>query len=163
MNASSAAAIVLAAGKGTRMKSARHKVLHRLAGKSMVWHVLTALAGAGLAPERTTIVLGEGADDVRAEVERGFPEARFRFVLQAERLGTGRAVLTAREAVPEDAETVVVAYGDTPLLRAETVMALLAQRERERDDAHGSPVTLVTGVLEDPQDLGRIVRAADGS
>src|SRR5688572_24203739 len=157
----SAAAIVLAAGKGTRMKSARHKVLHRLAGKSMVWHVLTALRDAGFAPERTVIVLGEGADEVRAEVERHFPEARFRFVLQERQLGTGHAVLCAREAVPEDAESIVVAYGDTPLLRAETILALLEQRRV--DDARGMPVTLVTGVLESPQDLGRIVRGVNGA
>ena len=161
MSATSAAAIVLAAGKGTRMKSARHKVLHKLAGKSMVWHVLSALAGAGFTPERTTIVLGEGAEEVRAEIERCFPNRNFRFALQAERLGTGHAVLTARAAVPQDAETVLVAYGDTPLLRAETVTALLTQRAR--DDAQGFPVTLVTGVLEHPQDLGRIVREGDGS
>ena len=161
MSALSAAAIVLAAGKGTRMKSARHKVLHQLAGKSMVWHVLTALADAGFAPERTTIVLGEGAEEVRGEVERCFPESSYRFALQAERLGTGHAVLNARETVPDEAETVLVAYGDTPLLRAETITALLAQRAR--DDARGLPVTLVTGVLENPQDLGRIVRGADGS
>ena len=156
----SAAAIVLAAGKGTRMKSARHKVLHRLAGKSMVWHVLTARREAGFAPERTTIVLGEGAEEVRAEVERHFPDASFRFVLQERQLGTGHAVLCARQAVPDDVESILVAYGDTPLLRAETILALLDQRRS--DDARGAPVTLVTGVLENPQDLGRIVRGKDG-
>ena len=161
MSATSAAAIVLAAGKGTRMKSARHKVLHRLAGKSMVWHVLTALADAGFAPERVTIVLGDGADEVRAEVTRGFPNSAFRFALQAQQLGTGHAVLTTRDEVPRDAQSVLVAYGDTPLLRGETIAELLEQRAS--DDARGFPVTLVTGVLEDPQDLGRIVRGPDGA
>src|SRR5688500_18479684 len=157
----SAAAIVLAAGKGTRMKSARHKVLHRLAGKSMVWHVLTALAEAGFAPERTAIVLGEGADDVRAEIQRHFPDAPYRFVLQAEQRGTGHAVLTAQAVVPQDAQSVLVAYGDTPLLRAGTIRDLLEQRAQ--DDARSFPVTLVTGALDNPQDLGRIVRGADGA
>jgi bifunctional UDP-N-acetylglucosamine pyrophosphorylase / glucosamine-1-phosphate N-acetyltransferase len=157
----SAAAIVLAAGKGTRMKSARHKVLHRLAGKTMVWHVLTALAEAGFAPERVAVVLGDGADEVRAEVVRGFPGRRYRFALQNEQRGTGHAVLSARDEVPPDAESVVVAYGDTPLLRSETISALLEQRAA--DDAQGRPVTLLTGVLSDPQDLGRIVRGPDGA
>ena len=161
MSPTSAAAIVLAAGKGTRMKSARHKVLHRLAGKSMIWHVLTALRDAGFSPERTAVVLGDGAAEVRAEIEAHFGGAQFRFVTQELQLGTGHAVLTARDAVPSDADSVLVAYGDTPLLRAETIEAVLEQRAR--DDAAGMPVTLVTGVIENPQDLGRIVRGADGA
>ena len=155
------AAVVLAAGKGTRMKSARHKVLHRLAGRSMIWHVLTALRDAGVPPERTAVVLGQGADEVRGEIETQLAGAGYRFVIQERQLGTGHAVLTAREAVPSDARSVVVAYGDTPLLRAETIVALL--EERERDAAAGRPVTLVTGVIENPQDLGRIVRGVDGA
>ena len=155
------AAIVLAAGKGTRMRSARHKVLHRLAGKTMLWHVLRALLDAGLPPERTTIVIGEAADHVRAEVETEFPGLPYPFVNQDRQLGTGHAVLVAQPSVPTDAHTAIVAYGDTPLLRPSTVLALLDQRRT--DDAAGRPVTLVSGVLLDPQDLGRIVRAPDGA
>jgi bifunctional UDP-N-acetylglucosamine pyrophosphorylase/glucosamine-1-phosphate N-acetyltransferase len=130
---------VLAAGKGTRMKSARHKVLHRLAGKTMIWHVLSALRDAGFAAERTAVVLGDAAEDVRAEIDRHFADAPYRFVFQERQLGTGHAVLCAQGAVPPDAQQVVVAYGDTPLLRPETILALVEQRMA--DDAHGHPVT----------------------
>lgn len=143
------------------MKSSRHKVLHRVAGKTMLWHVLTALREAGVPADRTSIVIGEGADQVRSEVEREFASAPYRFVLQERQLGTGHAALTAKTSVPPDAPTAIVAYADTPLLRPQTIQALLAQREK--DEAAGRPVTLVTGELDDPQDLGRIVRDADGA
>ncbi|HEU5316851.1 MAG TPA: bifunctional UDP-N-acetylglucosamine diphosphorylase/glucosamine-1-phosphate N-acetyltransferase GlmU [Chloroflexota bacterium] len=157
--ASTAAAIVLAAGKGTRMKSARHKVLHRVAGRTMLWHVLTALRDAGIPVERTCIVVGDGAEQVRSEVQEEHAGVPYAFVLQERQGGTGHAVLAARAAVPTDAATTVVAYADAPLLQASTIQRLLAQHEA--DDAAGHPVTLVTGTLEDPQDLGRIVRGAD--
>jgi bifunctional UDP-N-acetylglucosamine pyrophosphorylase / glucosamine-1-phosphate N-acetyltransferase len=149
------AAVVLAAGKGTRMRSQRHKVLHAVAGRPMLWHVLTALREAGLAPDRTVVVVGDGAAAVRASVEAHFGAGAYRFVHQEPQLGTGHAVLVAREAIPPQAETVLVAYGDTPLLRAETVRRLL-----ERHAAGAAPLTLVTGHLDDPGGYGRIVRCA---
>ncbi len=158
MTLANPAAVVLAAGKGTRMKSGRHKVLHRLAGKSMLWHVLTALRQAGIPPERTTIVIGDSAAEVRAEAETQFQGAPYAFALQEPQLGTGHAALQAQPHVPADADAIVVAYGDTPLLQAGTITSLLDQVAQST-----APVTLVTGILDDPQDLGRIVRSPDGA
>jgi bifunctional UDP-N-acetylglucosamine pyrophosphorylase / glucosamine-1-phosphate N-acetyltransferase len=139
------------------MRSTKHKVLHELAGRSMLWHVLTALREAGVPAERTTIVIGDAAAEVRAEVERRFPGVPYTFALQEIQLGTGHAALVAKPYVPHDAHTVVVAYGDTPLLQPSTIVALV-----ERHEESGRPVTLVTGSLPPPQDLGRIVRDAAG-
>jgi bifunctional UDP-N-acetylglucosamine pyrophosphorylase/glucosamine-1-phosphate N-acetyltransferase len=116
--------VVLAAGKGTRMRNARPKVLHPLAGLPLIGHVLgTARA---LAPERLVIVLAPGMDEVAATVGRLAPEARI--LLQEPQLGTGHAVMAAREALPHQG-TVLVVFGDTPLLTPETCRALIAARE----------------------------------
>jgi len=147
------AAVVLAAGKGTRMRSQRHKVLHDVAGRPMLWHVLVALRGAGIDPDATVVVIGDGADGVRQAVEGHFGAGAYRFVLQEPQLGTGHAVLVAREAVGARAETLLVAYGDTPLLQPETVRLVLDRHARE-----GAALTLVTGELDDPGGYGRIVR-----
>jgi bifunctional UDP-N-acetylglucosamine pyrophosphorylase/glucosamine-1-phosphate N-acetyltransferase len=138
------------------MRSQRHKVLHDVAGRAMLWHVLVALRQAGFAPEATVIVVGDGAADVRQAVGGSFGADAYRFVLQEPQLGTGHAVLVAREAVAPEAETVLVAYGDTPLLQPETVRRVLARHE-----AAGAPLTLVTGLLDDPGGYGRIVRDGD--
>jgi bifunctional UDP-N-acetylglucosamine pyrophosphorylase / glucosamine-1-phosphate N-acetyltransferase len=151
------AAVVLAAGKGTRMRSSRHKVLHRLAGRSMVWHVLTALHGAGIPAAQTVVVIGDSAETVRAEIEAEFGAGTYSFALQQPQLGTGHAVLQARPYVSPRTQTVVVAYGDTPLLQSETVTALVAKHRTSNASA-----TLVTGHLADPQDLGRIIRDGAG-
>jgi bifunctional UDP-N-acetylglucosamine pyrophosphorylase/glucosamine-1-phosphate N-acetyltransferase len=139
------------------MRSGRHKVLHHVAGRSMLWHVLTALLQAGIAPDRVAIVVGESADEVRAEVVREFGASGFTFALQAEQRGTGHATLAARSAVPADARTIVVAYGDTPLLQDATVRNLLAAHASAR-----ATVTLVTGTLADPYGYGRLVRDGAG-
>lgn len=149
--------MVLAAGAGTRMRSAIHKVLHPVAGRAMVWHVLAAVAGAGVAPARTVVVIGDQAESVEAAIRADWPGAGHAFALQAERLGTGHATLVARPLVAPDAATVVVAYGDTPLLQASTVARLVASHE-----AAQARVTLVTGDMADPSGYGRIVRDASG-
>ncbi|HEX2186041.1 MAG TPA: bifunctional UDP-N-acetylglucosamine diphosphorylase/glucosamine-1-phosphate N-acetyltransferase GlmU, partial [Chloroflexota bacterium] len=146
-------AVVLAAGKGTRMRSRRHKVLHEVAGRPMIWHILTALHQAGIEPSRTVVVIGDSAPQVREAVESAFGTGRYAFALQEPQLGTGHAALQARPHLPEDVSDVVVAFGDTPLLQAETVRQLL-----DRHHAGGRPVTLVTGLLDDPTGYGRIVR-----
>ncbi|MGH2351439.1 MAG: bifunctional UDP-N-acetylglucosamine diphosphorylase/glucosamine-1-phosphate N-acetyltransferase GlmU [Chloroflexota bacterium] len=146
---------MLAAGKGTRMQSRRHKVLHALAGKPMIWHVLVALRNAGIPPARTTVVVGDGAAEVQAAIEAHFGAGTYGFALQERQLGTGHATLQARPMVPAGSDAVIVAYGDTPLLRAETVAQLLAHHR-----ASAAPLTLVTGHLEDPHGYGRIVRGA---
>ena len=143
--------VVMAAGLGTRMKSARAKVLHELAGRPLVAHVCRA--AAELEPDRIVVVVGHQAELVeeaaRAALEGG--AAELRFALQAEQLGTGHAVQQTVEHF--SGGTVVVLSGDVPLVRAETLRALLeAHREA------GNAATLLTTVLDDPTGYGRVVR-----
>ncbi|MDH6464218.1 bifunctional UDP-N-acetylglucosamine pyrophosphorylase/glucosamine-1-phosphate N-acetyltransferase [Micromonospora sp. A200] len=145
--------VVLAAGEGKRMKSALPKVLHPLLGRTLLGHVLTA--AAPLAADRTVVVVGHGAEQVRAHLTEIAPGATP--VLQAQQLGTGHAVRIALEAVPEASGTVVVINGDVPLLRAETVAALVAAHEGE-----GAAATVLAAEVPDPTGLGRIVRDAAG-
>ena len=145
--------VVLAAGEGKRMKSALPKVLHPLLGRTLVGHVLAA-AGE-LRAQRTLVVVGHGADQVEAHLAEVAPEATP--VLQAEQRGTGHAVRIALEAVPETTGTVVVLNGDVPLLRGETVSALVAAHEQA-----GTAATVLAAEVPDPTGLGRIVRDAAG-
>ena len=115
--------VVLAAGKGTRMKSPRPKVLHRLAGRSMIHHVLAV--AAELEPTRAVVVLAPDMADVADEVDRGPQPATI--VLQEPQLGTGHALLVARDRLPASGE-VLVLYGDTPLLTPTTLRSLLEAR-----------------------------------
>jgi bifunctional UDP-N-acetylglucosamine pyrophosphorylase / glucosamine-1-phosphate N-acetyltransferase len=148
-----AAVLVLAAGEGKRMKSRLPKVLHSLCGRSMVGHAL-AVAGE-LAPERLVVVVGHGRDQVSAEVTGQSPGALV--VVQEQQLGTGHAVRMVTEALGDFRGTVVVTYGDMPLLRGQTL--------RELVDVHhagGNAVTVLTAT-GDPVGYGRIVRDADGA
>ncbi len=146
-------AIVLAAGSGTRMRSSLHKVLHPVVGRTMLWHVLEAVSGAGVLPAATVIVVGDRSEQVVASVDQDRAGAGYAFAEQAARLGTGHATLVARPQVKGNPSTIVVAYGDTPLLQASTVERLLRTHHET-----GALVTLVTGVLDDPSGYGRIVR-----
>jgi bifunctional UDP-N-acetylglucosamine pyrophosphorylase/glucosamine-1-phosphate N-acetyltransferase len=158
-DASPAVAIVLAAGEGTRRKSRRPKVLHELAGRSMLAHVLAALAP--LAAARTAVVIGAGRDQVAANLAgRRLPSLQA--VVQERQLGTGHAVRVALEALAAaqplaDAAPVVVVPGDTPLLRPETLSALLALHTERQASA-----TLLTAVVDDPSGYGRVVREGGG-
>ncbi|MEU1888669.1 bifunctional UDP-N-acetylglucosamine diphosphorylase/glucosamine-1-phosphate N-acetyltransferase GlmU [Micromonospora sp. WMMD987] len=145
--------VVLAAGEGKRMKSALPKVLHPLLGRTLLGHVLAA-AGP-LRADRTVVVVGHGADQVRAHLAEVAPDATG--VLQAEQLGTGHAVRIALDAVPDATGTVVVINGDVPLLRTGTVEALVAAHEGE-----GAAATVLAAEVPDPTGLGRIVRDAAG-
>jgi len=150
-------AVVLAAGLGKRMRSRRAKVLHELAGRPLVCHVLAALAP--LEPDRVALVVGHQADAVRAAVaELGAPGMRdLRIVLQPEQRGTGHAVACAAAAFAGFAGDVLVLYGDVPLIRPATLRALL--------DAHraaGADLTLVTLHFARPAGYGRIIRGPDG-
>lgn len=145
--------IVLAAGAGTRMRSTLPKVLHEVAGRSMVGHVLDAVAGAGA--EQVVVVVGHGRDQVAPHVLQIVPGAVI--AVQAEQLGTGHAVRVAVEEAGIEAGTVVVVYGDTPLLEADSISALVADHE-----AHARAVSVLTGVVPDPFGYGRIVRTGDG-
>jgi bifunctional UDP-N-acetylglucosamine pyrophosphorylase/glucosamine-1-phosphate N-acetyltransferase len=143
--------VVLAAGEGKRMKSSLPKVLHPLLGRSLVGHVLAA-AGP-LEAQLTLVVVGHGADQVSEHLSEVCPQARP--VLQAEQRGTGHAV---RVALPADVTgTVVVLNGDLPLVRPETLAALLERHERD-----GNSATLLTAEVADPAGLGRIVTGEKG-
>lgn len=147
--------VVLAAGEGKRMKSALPKVLHPLLGRTLVGHVLAAAEPLGA--RRTLVVVGHGADQVEAHLAEIAPDART--VRQAQQRGTGHAVRTALEAEPEAATgTVVVLNGDVPLLRPETIAALVATHE-----AGGCAATVLSARVPDPTGLGRIIRTAGGA
>ncbi|HEY8170516.1 MAG TPA: bifunctional UDP-N-acetylglucosamine diphosphorylase/glucosamine-1-phosphate N-acetyltransferase GlmU [Candidatus Limnocylindria bacterium] len=145
------AAIVLAAGQGTRMRSRVPKVLHSLAGRPMIDHVLAALAGAGI--EHPIVVTGHGAD----AVERAL-EGRATSVRQEPQRGTADAVRVGLERLETPSSSVVVTMGDAPLVSADVFAALA--RERDASDA---AVALVSASLADAAGYGRIVRAADGT
>ena len=147
----SAAAILLAAGKGTRMKSRLPKVMHRIAGRTLVGHVLANLAPLGL--QRAVVVIAPGMDDVAAEVAPN-PTA-----FQTEQLGTGHAVGCAKAALGGFSGDVLVVYGDTPFVTTDTLTRLLARRRR--DD---NPAVVVLGMRPaDPSGYGRLIQAADGT
>jgi bifunctional UDP-N-acetylglucosamine pyrophosphorylase / glucosamine-1-phosphate N-acetyltransferase len=147
------AAVVLAAGKGTRFRSDLAKVLHRAAGRTLVGHVLEALRPLDLA--QVIVVVGHQADEVRAEVEAsGVPGVTT--VLQAEQRGTGHAVQQAVPALAEGIERVLVLPGDTPLLTAPTLAELLAASE-------GRAAAMLTAELDDPTGYGRVLRTDAGS
>ena len=139
--------IVLAAGQGKRMRTARPKILHPLAGQPLLAHVLEA--ARRLSPDKTIVVHGHGAEEVRA----AFGEAGVEWVLQAEQLGTGHAVQQAMPRISSGAD-VLILYGDVPLVRPETLRRLAS--------AAGEGVAVLTAELEDPAGYGRIVRDAKG-
>src|SRR5438552_1629635 len=113
-------AIVLAAGEGTRMRSARPKVLHAIAGRSLLAHVLAAIGEAGVTA--TAVVIGPGEAAVAAEVKRLSPNAEC--FVQDERRGTAHAVLAARGAIERHPDDILIAYGDAPLLRSASLLRL---------------------------------------
>ncbi len=147
--------IVLAAGGGTRMKSKTMKVLHPIAGRSMIGHVLHA-AGA-LEPTRIVAVVGNQREQVGPHIEQLVPGVVL--AVQETQEGTGHAVRMGWEALPAEARTgtVIIAYGDTPLLQGESLTAF-AEFHRASADA----MSILTGVVADPSGYGRIVRGADG-
>ena len=150
---SDAVAIVLAAGKGTRMKSDLPKVLHEVCGQSMVEHVFDAVRAAGVS--RIVCVIGHQADLMR---ERLGGHSDVEFVLQAEQHGTGHAVQMAEPLLRDYEGPVLVLAGDTPLLRAESLKGLLSELcDNSAACVVGSAVT------ENNAGLGRIVRDADGT
>jgi bifunctional UDP-N-acetylglucosamine pyrophosphorylase / glucosamine-1-phosphate N-acetyltransferase len=138
--------VILAAGKGTRMKSPRPKVLHRLAGRSMIEHVLSL--AAGLQTRGTVAVLAPDMTDVAAEVERAPQPATIAF--QEPQLGTGHALMVARDHLPPSGE-VLVLYGDTPLLLPATLTRLLEARR-----AVGAAVAVLGMRPPDPAGYGRL-------
>lgn len=144
--------IILAAGQGTRMKSALHKVLHPIAGRPMLLHLLAT--AATLEPDRQVVVVGAGREQVEAAVA---PHG-VRTALQAEQLGTGHAVAQAREALAGFDGDILILYGDVPLVRAETMQAMIA-----RLNAPDAPASVVLGFRPtDPAAYGRIIADSAG-
>jgi bifunctional UDP-N-acetylglucosamine pyrophosphorylase / glucosamine-1-phosphate N-acetyltransferase len=121
VNSSSSLAIILAAGEGTRMKSSKPKVLHEVAGRSMLGHVLAAVQAANIS--RIVVVIGPGREDVATQIKNHAPDAEI--IVQTERLGTAHAVLHARIALEQKPKSVVVLFADTPLITPQTIYKML--------------------------------------
>jgi bifunctional UDP-N-acetylglucosamine pyrophosphorylase/glucosamine-1-phosphate N-acetyltransferase len=140
-------AIVLAAGEGTRMRSARPKVLHAVAGRSLLAHVLAAVAEAGV--DSTAVVIGPGQDAVAAEAQRATPGATT--FIQHERRGTAHAVLAAKPALERRPDDILIVYGDTPLIRPATLARL------RQALAEGAAVAVLAFRPHDPKGYGRLI------
>ena len=145
--------VILAAGKGTRMKSSLPKVAHTLGGLPIIEHVIRT--AEELQAASTVVVVGHGADVVR-ELLNG--RRNIDFVTQSPQLGTGHAVLQAEPKLAGKSGTVILLYGDVPLLRPDTLRRLL-----ERHQAHRAAATVLTAELADPYGYGRIVRDRSGA
>lgn len=143
--------IVLAAGKGTRMKSSLHKVLHPIGGRAMIKHLLDTVSN--LSPSHSTIVVGADRDQLEGALDN------VSFAVQEPQLGTGHAVMAARDSFKSFAGDILILYGDVPLITQETLEAMLAARRSE-----DAPVAVVLGFRPtDPAAYGRLVTADDGS
>ena len=142
--------VILAAGKGTRMKSKLPKVLHKVGGHPMLEHVMDAAEAAGC--RDNVVVIGHGAELVRELVGD-----RARIALQAEQLGTGHAVLQAADTLKDFTGTVMILCGDTPLLEAEELRKFYAEHVKS-----GAAATVMSAMMEDPFGYGRILRDANG-
>ena len=143
--------VILAAGKGTRMKSARPKVLHRVAGQPLIEHVLAC--AAAVHPRSTTVVIGHQAGDLTAALagHRGLT-----FVVQEPQLGTAHALMTTEGVHTGHTGVLVLLSGDVPLLTPSTLQTLVNRHEQT-----GAAATVVTAVVEDPRGYGRIVRTGE--
>lgn len=146
------AAIILAAGKSTRMKTEWPKVLHEICGQPMLAYVLSACRDAGV--DRLLVVVGHGKEEVVAHFSE---QSDVKWVEQTKQKGTGHAVLCCREALMDFDGSVLVIAGDMPLVRRETLANLLETRQN-----CGDAVVIATTVLEDPDGYGRIVRNEAG-
>lgn len=142
--------VVLAAGQGKRMKSKLYKVLHQVCGKPMVGHVVHALEQ--LETHRTVVVVGHGADSVKA-----YLGDRAEYVMQEQQLGTGHAVLQAKELLADEDGITVLLYGDTPLVTSTSLQEMI-QLHKDK----GAAATVMTAIMENPFGLGRIIRNEQG-
>lgn len=144
-------AVLLAAGQGTRMKSDLPKVLHPLAGKPMLWHTLKALSQA--TTEKPVVIVGHGADQVME-----FVGETADCILQEPQLGTGHAAMQAESVLKGRSDYVIVTYADMPLLRGEAFKKLVETQLRNR-----GPISMLSGIADDPRGFGRIARKEDGT
>ncbi|MEA2827513.1 MAG: bifunctional UDP-N-acetylglucosamine pyrophosphorylase / glucosamine-phosphate N-acetyltransferase [Actinomycetota bacterium] len=153
MTARAGKAVILAAGQGKRMGSDLPKVLHLVDGKPMVIYCLEASMAAGI--DDVILVVGVGRDEVIEAVDDAYEGVEYAF--QEEQLGTGHAVMQAREFLDGWDGNVAVLYGDMPMLTAETIRSVVEHR-----DATGAAAVVLTIELENPPDFGRVVRDGDG-
>ena len=144
-------AVLLAAGQGTRMKSKLPKVLHPLAGKSMLWHTLQAVQQAST--EKPVVIVGHGAEKVC-----DFVGGEAVCVLQEPQLGTGHAAMQAEPMLKGKSDYVIVTYADMPLLRGETFQQLAEMQKQ-----NAGPISILTVIADDPRGFGRVVRKDDGT
>ncbi len=145
--------IILAAGKGTRMKSEKAKVLHEVYYAPMVHHVIEAVSP--LKPDKIGVIVGHQRKAVKESLA---VFDNLTFVTQEEQLGTGHAVLSAEQAIPEGEGTVMILNGDSPLLQSETLREMLDQHQK-----NGATATLMTTHLDDPSNYGRIITDDKGT
>lgn len=143
-------AVILAAGKGTRMKSELPKVLHKVGGRPMLEHVMDAAEAAGC--RDNVVIVGH-----RAEMVQSLIGDRARTALQAEQLGTGHAVLQAADILHDYTGTVMILCGDTPLLEAEELRKFYEEHVKS-----GAAATVMSAMMEDPFGYGRILRDENG-
>lgn len=143
-------AIILAAGKGTRMKSKLYKVLHPVCGKPMVQHVVDQVSKLNI--NEIVTIIGHGAEKVKEQLG-----GQSKYALQQEQLGTAHAVMQAKEMLAGKEGVTIVVCGDTPLIKAETMEALFRHHEETNAKA-----TILTAKLEDPTGYGRIIRNGEG-
>lgn len=149
------ASIMLAAGQGTRMRSTLPKVLHPILGKPLVLHALSAVEKlSDLAP---VIVLGHGAEDVQTAIQTG-ANREIQFAIQEPQLGTGHAVMCARELLEGKSEQVIITFADMPLLTQNSLERIIQLRQQEQ-----SVMVITTVMSEEPRGFGRVIRAQDGS
>ena len=144
-------AVVLAAGKGTRMKSSLHKVLHQVLGKSMVDHAVTNLEKIGV--DKIVTVIGYEAESVRAELQD-----RVEYAMQTEQLGTGHAVMMTKELLEGLDGVTIVTYGDVPLLTEQTISNLFDYHQSQK-----AAITILTACTDNPTGYGRIIRDEEGN
>lgn len=152
MSKQSVVAVILAAGKSTRMKSETPKVLHQVCGRPMIEHVLEAVRQAGVT--QTVVIVGHKAEVVQAALAG---QADVQFALQSEQKGTGHAVMMAEEVLKTHSGPVLVLAGDTPLLRAESLKGLLDEQKQAQ-----AACVVGTATTENNAGLGRIVRDSAG-
>jgi len=146
--------IILAAGEGTRMKSDKIKILHPVAGKAIIKHVLNTLDGLN---SKIVNVIGYQKNEVQAELE-DLDKWDLNYVIQSEQLGTGHAVLQAEKYIEKHEGPVLILYGDTPLLKKESIAEFVKEHEESRSD-----LTVMTAVFDNPEGYGRIVKDKDGN
>lgn len=144
-------AVLLAAGQGTRMKSNLPKVLHPIAGRPLIWHAMQAISQS--TTEKPIVVVGHGAEAVTKYLGDSAQT-----VLQEPQLGTGHAVMQAEDLLRGNTDLVVVCYSDMPLLRGETLQALVETQKKNK-----GPISMLTVHADDPRGFGRIIRKADGT